>query len=110
MLSQCGSDLHAHTSAVHSFLARFSNVWKHEVFTTPSLLFPERWSQLSQKKTNHQIISNSNGKVMNIHCPSHGVLFGFLGKGSRIHFLGGGNSNIFWNFHPENWGFMIQFD
>ena len=18
--------------------------------------------------------------------------------------LGGGNSNIFWNFHPENWG------
>ena len=23
---------------------------------------------------------------------------------------GGGNSNIFWNVHPENWGFMIQFD
>ena len=24
--------------------------------------------------------------------------------------IGGGNSNIFWNFHPENWGNGIQFD
>ena len=24
--------------------------------------------------------------------------------------LGGGNSNIFWNFHPDPWGFTIQFD
>ena len=25
-------------------------------------------------------------------------------------YLGGGNSNIFWNFHPENWGRWTQFD
>ena len=24
--------------------------------------------------------------------------------------VGGGNSNIFWNFHPENWGRWIHFD
>ncbi len=24
--------------------------------------------------------------------------------------LGGGNSNIFWNFHPENWGRFTHFD
>ena len=24
--------------------------------------------------------------------------------------LGGGNSNIFWNFHPENWGRWTHFD
>ena len=24
--------------------------------------------------------------------------------------LGGGNSNIFWNFHPETWGRWTQFD
>jgi len=23
---------------------------------------------------------------------------------------GAGNSNIFWNFHPDPWGFMIQID
>ena len=41
-------------------------------------------------------------------CLHHGLL-DILFLESRIIILGGGNSNIFY-FHPENCGFMIQFD
>ncbi len=30
--------------------------------------------------------------------------------GVKTPYLGGGNSNILGNFHPDTWGFMIQFD
>ena len=29
-----------------------------------------------------------------------------LKKDDFLIWLGGGHSNIFWNFHPEDWGFM----
>ena len=32
------------------------------------------------------------------------------GPGLSRCILGGGNSNIFFAFYPENWGFMILFD
>ena len=36
--------------------------------------------------------------VKNRRCPKNCIFFG------------GGHSNIFWNVHPDPWGFMIQFD
>ena len=35
----------------------------------------------------------------------------WMNKVGQRRYLGGGNSNIFWNFHPENWGrFSTHFD
>ena len=43
-------------------------------------------------------------KVRMVEFPNFFLLGGASNRGRRRVSLGGGNSHIFWDLHPENWG------
>ena len=67
------------------------------IATSPNYTLPSNWRGLVPKTQPVQQLPTVNGKFQGPP-PIHPEI---LMAGTQ---LGGGNSNMFWNFHPENWG------